>query len=330
MLADRGVDFWLVVATTVLGVVALFLGFAPYVQTQGAFGMAGGSGNVLELGNLGYGFTVLAGALAAMTLLREQRWMGAAGAAASVGFVVSLFSFFAMSEDLALAWGGVLLLVVGFVQTVVAVGATLIEADVLSAPRRATPPQQQGFSAPQYPTPGYAGYQPQAFAPTEAISTQPNPQDQGGAPPQQNPQPYSGQQYSGQSYSGQQYSGQQYEGQQYGNQQAHGGVPYQGQYGYAPQYQQPYPQGQPFPGYGQYQQPGYGQPQHAAGYQGYQQPGQQFPPNAGSASEPTQAAPRVDDDRPAHGGEPDRPSQESTDGDAGPRTQAFDPRADDK
>ncbi|MFZ2174074.1 MAG: DUF5336 domain-containing protein [Rhodococcus sp. (in: high G+C Gram-positive bacteria)] len=231
---SKGLGFFLLVGVAVLGLANLLLGFAPYVT------LVRDSLNSYEAGSHGIGLLFLGGLLAAVSLLPKQSYAGAAAAASVAGIILALLIFFNFDADG--GWGAILILILGFVQAVLAVAALLFEEGILKQPA----PRQTGPAGYGQQGPGPQGY---------------------GQGPQQYGQPL---QY-GQS---QQYG----QPQQYGQSQGYGqqqpyGQPSQGQQGYGQQ-QQPY--GQPSQGQPSQGQQAYGQPpSHDAPTTSYQQP--QYP-----------------------------------------------------
>ncbi|WP_330228419.1 DUF5336 domain-containing protein [Nocardia sp. NBC_00508] len=272
--AAKGLPFFLVVGVAALGVINFLLGFLPFVgskpidlggrrvsepETANLFEVASGSSLL--------GFLLLGGLLAGLSLLPKQNWTGAAAAASTAGFVALLFQSFNFGEGTELEVGAYILLVLAFVQTAVAITATLFEAGILKAPapRPATAPS--GF--------GQAGYgqQPPSFGQAQQSYGQGQPSQPGYGP--------SG--AYGQSGYGSQAAPPQFPSQQpspYGQSQPSYGQGQQGQaYG---QPQSPYGQSQPT-AYGASQQPGSpygGQPrpdESATQHFGGQPSGQQSP-----------------------------------------------------
>ena len=252
---SKGLGFFLLIGVAVLGVLNLLLGFAPYAT------LARESVNSFEANTDGLGLLFLGGLLAAVSLLPKQSYAGAAAAASVAGWVVALFVYLNVDADS--GWGAILILVLGFIQSAVAVAATLFDIGLLKQPAP-KPSAAAGFGQPGQAPQGYGQGAPQGYG-------QGSPQQSYGQPPQgygqSAPQGYGQQSQSQPGYGQQNQPG--YGQQGYGQQ----GQPSQGQPGY----------GQ---GYGQPQQPGYGagagagsasydapttayqQPQ----YQGYSQP----------------------------------------------------------
>ncbi|MFF0815942.1 DUF5336 domain-containing protein [Rhodococcus sp. NPDC003318] len=187
----------------VLGILNFLLGFAPYAKVS-AFGQEGLSQNAFEGGYpvVALAMLLLGGLLAGLSLFPGQAHQPTAAATSLVGFVVSLFFLFTLSEGVSLAWGGILVLVLAFIQAAIAIAVLLFGLGLVRAPapRPSGYPQQFGPPAPGYgpsypaaygqappgqgygqPYPGSWSQQPQTgYGPT------PNPY----APPQPQPQPY--------------------------------------------------------------------------------------------------------------------------------------------
>ena len=164
-----------------VGVLAFLLGFLPYGKVSGMEGITPDTSvNFFEGGAAGsLAFLLFAGLLAGLSVLPKQDWMGVAAAASVSGFVVLLIQAFNVGGFYERAFGLYLVLVLGFVQAVLATVAVLGSAGVIKAsgPRAANaygaqpagygPPQvpQQPAARPQqppgqFPQPGYpqAGY----------------------------------------------------------------------------------------------------------------------------------------------------------------------------
>lgn len=253
---SKGLGFFLLIGVAVLGVLNLLLGFAPYAT------LARESVNSFEANTDGLGLLFLGGLLAAASLLPKQSYAGAAAAASVAGWVVALFVFLNVDADS--GWGAILILVLGFIQSAVAVAAVLFDIGVLKQPAP-KPAAAAGFGQPGQTPQGYGQGAPQGYGQ--------GPQQSYG---QQQPQGYG--QSASQGY-GQQSQSQPGYGQQ--NQPGYGQQGY-GQQGQPSQSQPGYSQG-----YGQPQQPGYGAAGAGAGsasfdapttayqqpqYQGYSQP----------------------------------------------------------
>jgi len=223
---SRGLSFYLGLGVAALGVVNFLLGFAPYLDSPGSAMMYGVTLNAFEPlsnGAVPLVFLLLGGLLSGISLLPKQHYEGPAAAAAAAGF----FSAFAIMLNLPgnseLAGGGIAVLVLGFVQTVLAVAVFLFAAGIVNEPTsrpsrtHAHPaayghPQgyapQQGYGAPQGygSSQGYAppqGYGQQGYPQAPGYS---QPQQQYGYPQSQAPQPTAG---YGQFQAGQPYQAQQ-------------------------------------------------------------------------------------------------------------------------
>ncbi|MFC0449659.1 DUF5336 domain-containing protein [Rhodococcus jostii] len=331
---SKGLGFFLLIGVAVLGVLNLLLGFAPYAT------LARESVNSFEANTDGLGLLFLGGLLAAASLLPKQSYAGAAAAASVAGWVLALFVYLNVDADS--GWGAISILVLGFIQSAVAVAAVLFELGVLKqpAPRPA--------AAPGYGQPGQA---PQGYGQSAA------PQGYGQAPQQsygQQPQGYG--QSAPQGYGQQQGQSQPGYGQQnppYG-QQGYGqqGQPSQSQPGYGQGYGQP---SQPQQGYGAgagsasydapttaYQQPqyqGYSQPSSPS--QGTGTPGSQYPagtsygsaqhaaPAYGAQAESSPVERTLEyGEQPATEAQPAESAEKPESEGLSAPTQAFDPRAD--
>ncbi|TQC46788.1 hypothetical protein EEB14_24255 [Rhodococcus sp. WS4] len=259
---SKGLGFFLLIGVAVLGVLNLLLGFAPYAT------LASESVNSFEANTDGLGLLFLGGLLAAASLLPKQSYAGAAAAASVAGWVLASFVYLNVDADS--GWGAISILVLGFIQSAVAIAAVLFDLGLLKQPAP-RPAAAAGYGQPGQTPQGY-GQGPQGYgqAPQQSYGQQP----QGGYG-QSAPQGYGQQQGQAQPGYGQQnppgYGQQGYGQQGYGQQ----GQPSQSQSGYGQGYGQP---AQPQQGYGagggagstSYDAPttAYQQPQ----YQGYSQP----------------------------------------------------------
>lgn len=225
---SRGLSFYLGLGAAALGVVIFLLGFAPYLDSPGSATVYGMTLNAFEpLSNavVPLALLLLGGLLSGISLLPRQNFAGPAAAAAVAGFFTAFALMLNLPGNSELAGGGIAILVLGFVQTVLAVAVFLFSAGIVSEPT-ARPsrthvhpaayghPQgyapQQGYAAPQGygPPQGYApqqGYGPQqGYPPVPGYGQS---QQQYGYPQsQQAPQPTAG---YGQFQAGQAYPSQQ-------------------------------------------------------------------------------------------------------------------------
>ncbi|WP_407446117.1 DUF5336 domain-containing protein [Rhodococcus sp. (in: high G+C Gram-positive bacteria)] len=269
---NKVVPLLLPLVVAALGVVNFLLGLAPYVSIT--------FGSRVALSSFDFGFAVvplafllLGGVSAALSLLPGQDLRAVAVVASGVGFVTSLFQLFHLPEDTGIAWGGVTILVFGFVQAALAVVTLLFGLGILVPGRSA----RQNSGAQGYPQ----------------GSGQPGAAQQGS--PQQGLGQFGAQQYPGQQFGAPQYGGQQYTGQQqYGGQ--YGGQQYGGQAAGAQQYPGQQFGAQQFPGqqYGaqQYGAQQYGGAQQypgqpASGRQSEQSGAQQYPGGSSSSASPS-------------------------------------------
>ncbi|MFC9553155.1 DUF5336 domain-containing protein [Rhodococcus sp. NPDC056960] len=227
---SKGLGFFLLIGVAALGVLNLLLGFAPYAT------LARESVNSFEANTDGLGLLFLGGLLAAVSLLPKQSYAGAAAAASVAGWVLALFVYLNVDADS--GWGAIAILVLGFIQSAVAVAAVLFDLGVLKQPAP-RPAATAGFGQPGQAPQGYGQSASQGYgqAPPQSYGQQP----QGGYG--QAPQGYGQQQ--GQAQPGYGQPNQPYGQQGYG--QAPQGQPSQGQQGYGQGYGQP---SQPQQGYG--------------------------------------------------------------------------------
>ncbi|MBF6178492.1 DUF5336 domain-containing protein [Nocardia otitidiscaviarum] len=254
----KGLPFFLAIGVAALGVITFLLGFTPFtsfdlgggsvdVDTSASFFEGGGSAPLALL--------LIAGILAGLSLISKQNWAPIAAAASLAAFLTLLFTVFSLDDSVSLEWGGIVVLVFAFAQTVVAIAALLFELGILKPPAPKPAPQPGGYG--QGGQPGGYGQQPGQPGGYGQQPGQPS-YGQSGGYGQQPGQPGGyGQQPS---FGGGQGTGPQYQQQpSYGQQP---GQPGQQSYGQQPAYgQQP---GQPG-GYGQ--QPSYGQSPYGTGSQ---------------------------------------------------------------
>ncbi|MGW0041601.1 DUF5336 domain-containing protein [Rhodococcus sp. NPDC003348] len=165
-LAAKPLPHLLCIAVLALGVVNFLVGFAPFAKvttfsetplTQSSFE---GGYPVIALALL-----LVGGLLAGLSLLPGQDQYPIVAVTSLVGFLVSLFFLFTLSDGVSLAWGGILNLILGFVQAAVAIAALALTLGLvrMPAPRPvAYPAQPYGPPAPGYgPPPGFPpGYGP--------------------------------------------------------------------------------------------------------------------------------------------------------------------------
>ncbi|MGW3485410.1 DUF5336 domain-containing protein [Rhodococcus indonesiensis] len=176
--SDKVVPLLLPIAVAVLAVLNFLLGLAPYVRIS--------FGTQVALSSFDFGFAVVplafllfGGAAAALSLLPGQDLRSVAVAASAVGFVVSLFQLFHLPDDTGISWGGVSILVLGFLQTALALMALLFGIGILVPGQRRSPAQSfggqgggQGYGGQAYGAQGYGaqgagagqGYAPGATA----------------------------------------------------------------------------------------------------------------------------------------------------------------------
>ncbi len=141
--SDKVVPLLLPIAVAVLAVLNFLLGLAPYVRIS--------FGTQVALSSFDFGFAVVplafllfGGAAAALSLLPGQDLRSVAVAASAVGFVVSLFQLFHLPDDTGISWGGVSILVLGFLQTALALMALLFGIGILVPGQRRSPAQSFG------------------------------------------------------------------------------------------------------------------------------------------------------------------------------------------
>ncbi|MFE4502992.1 DUF5336 domain-containing protein [Rhodococcus sp. NPDC056743] len=160
------IGFFLTVAVAALGIVNFLLGFAPFtsITSSGVGSEVSTTSSFFETSVYGLGFLFAGGVLAAVSLLPQQRYAGIFAALSLVGYVSLVFTAFSLGStdylDIGFGWGLVVVLVLGFVQTVVAVAALLFDIGILKAPApRPAAPQAFGQGYQQYGQPQQQVYQ---------------------------------------------------------------------------------------------------------------------------------------------------------------------------
>ncbi|MBS1691114.1 MAG: DUF5336 domain-containing protein [Actinobacteria bacterium] len=188
--------FYLTVATAVLGLLVYLASFGPMFTVPSTdFPVGATSGTTLGLG-LAVVASILAGALAGMSVLPKQKGFYAVVAAIStVAFLLVIGDVISKPGEAGIGWGLYLVIAFTLLQVATAVAALLFDAGVLSAPAprpsyEQQPPQQYG----QYGGPGSYYGQPHPGQPQhQAPQPPPPPQHQGpqhsAAPPQRSGYP---------------------------------------------------------------------------------------------------------------------------------------------
>ncbi|GAA4488847.1 hypothetical protein GCM10023094_49390 [Rhodococcus olei] len=173
-LAGKSLPHLLCIPVLALGVLNFLLGFAPFAKVT-TF-----SDEALSQSSFEGGYPVIAlalllvgGLLAGLSLLPGQAHQATAAVTSLTGFLVALFFLFTLSEGVSLAWGGILTLVLGFVQAAIAITVLLFSLGVVRVPA----PRPAGYGPQPYGAPGYgppaypaAGY---GQAPTPAPAPAP-------------------------------------------------------------------------------------------------------------------------------------------------------------
>lgn len=189
----KNLGFILLIAVAALGLINFLLGFAPFTSISGSSsGIGSGldtSSSFFESSIYGLGFVFAGGVVAGVSLLPKQSYAGIAAALTLTGFFALVFAAFSVGTsdyvDISLGWGLIIVLILSFVQTVVAVAALLFEIGILKAPAPRPVAQQYGQPQPYGQAPGQAPGQPQGYG--QAQYGQPQQAQQPGQY-QQNPQ----------------------------------------------------------------------------------------------------------------------------------------------
>ena len=189
--------FYLLVAVAVLGLAVYLFSFGPmFTISNTDFPQLGSaSGTSLGLG-LAVVASLLAGLLAGASLLPKQKVAAGVVAAVSVlGFLLVLAEIINKPDGVSIGWALYVVIVLTFLQAAVAIGALLLDADIISAPAPRPKYEQQQYG--QYGGPGqYYGQQPhQLGAPQQHRPGYPS--QYGGYPGGSSSGGYSGGQQSG-------------------------------------------------------------------------------------------------------------------------------------
>ncbi|PTR30522.1 hypothetical protein C8K36_102373 [Rhodococcus sp. OK519] len=215
---SRGLSFYLGLGVAALGVVIFLLGFAPYLSSDSSAMMYGLTLNAFEMnGIVPLVFLLFGGLLSGISLLPKQSYSGPAAAAAVVGFLTAFAVMLNLPGGAELGAGGIAILVLGFVQAVLATAVFLFGAGIVKEPtgrpsRTHVHPAAYGHPQGYAPQQGYGppqGYGPQQGYPQMPGYGQPQPnapQQYGYQQSHQAPQPTAG---YGQFQAGQPYQAQQ-------------------------------------------------------------------------------------------------------------------------
>ncbi len=153
--------FYLLVAVAVLGLAVYLFSFGPmFTISNTDFPQLGSaSGTSLGLG-LAVVASLLAGLLAGASLLPKQKVAAGVVAAVSVlGFLLVLAEIINKPDGVSIGWALYVVIALTFLQAAVAIGALLLDADIISAPAPRPKYEQQQYG--QYGGPGqYYGQQP--------------------------------------------------------------------------------------------------------------------------------------------------------------------------
>ncbi|MFD4291672.1 DUF5336 domain-containing protein [Rhodococcus sp. NPDC058505] len=180
-LAGRPLPQLLLIAVAALGVVNFVAGFAPYAKVT-TFNDTPLSQSSFEGGYpvLALALLLTGGLLAGLTLLPGQQHQATAAVTSLVGFLVALFFLFTLSDGVSLAWGGILNLILAFVQAAAAIAVLLFSLGLVRTPA----PRPSGYAQQPYgaPAPGYGP--PPGFPPGYGQGPQQSPgQPAGYGPP---------------------------------------------------------------------------------------------------------------------------------------------------
>lgn len=216
-LAAKPLPQLLCLAVFVLGVVNFLVGLAPFAKVT-SFGDTPLSQSSFEGGYpvIALALLLVSGLLAGLSVLPGQDNKAAAAVTALVGFLVALFFLFTLSDGVSLAWGGIVNLVLAFVQAVLACATLAFALGLVRAPAprpagyptQPYAPQAQGYGPPPGYAPGYGQGQPPthpgepAYGPPAGYG---QPQPGYGPPPNPYLPPQPGQQGSPQPYGQPQY-----------------------------------------------------------------------------------------------------------------------------
>lgn len=194
----KGLPFILTAATAGLGVLTFLLGFLPFVgakpvtlggttvtsdETDSFFAYFGGSASLT--------IVLVAGLLAAVSLLPKQNLLGAAAATAVAGLFGVLALTFSVPEGAELEFGAFIVIVFALLTAAAAIVGLLFGLGIIKAPapKPAQPQQQPG----QYGQYGQQGYGQQGYGQTGQQSYGQTGYGQGqtgGQYPTQQPSPY--------------------------------------------------------------------------------------------------------------------------------------------
>ncbi|MGW6659861.1 DUF5336 domain-containing protein [Rhodococcus sp. NPDC055024] len=171
----KNLGFILLIAVAALGLINFLLGFAPFTTISGSSSGIGSdldtSSSFFESSIYGLGFIFAGGVVAGISLLPKQSYAGIAAALSLTGFFSLVFAAFSVGTsdyvDIGLGWGLIIVLILSFVQTVVAVAALLFEIGILKAPAPRPVAQQygqpQGYGQQQGQPQGQQPGQPQGY-----------------------------------------------------------------------------------------------------------------------------------------------------------------------
>jgi hypothetical protein len=147
---SKGLPFYLNVGVIALGVLSFFLGFAPYISGASAE-FAGESISVsssmnffVTNGIVSTSLLLAAALVAALGLLPKQEiHEGVVSSLSIVGFISLLFQMISLPGEAKLGFGLILVLVLSFLQSALAIAALLFSSGVIKPPQPKQP--QYGY-----------------------------------------------------------------------------------------------------------------------------------------------------------------------------------------
>ncbi|MCL2533292.1 MAG: DUF5336 domain-containing protein [Nocardiaceae bacterium] len=156
----KNLSYYFTLAVAALGIVNFLLGFAPYVEnsTTVGFGFSFTQDAFESGGALPLAFLLTGGLLAGLSLLPKQEHTAPAAVTSLVGFLVSFVYMLSLPGGGSLAGGGITILVLAFIQAVLAIAVFLFGAGIVKMPQQR--PSRSHVHPAAYGHP--QGYNPQA------------------------------------------------------------------------------------------------------------------------------------------------------------------------